>query len=116
MWAIVVCRLIYTVNWRVYCRKYLDRTSCSTGLHPYLPICFSAILGAPSNSSGWLENYEGTIFFHSANVSGDAGLDSDFDDAKYAETDAVLLRPDNFEVNGPWPWVCQGLQVCASRY
>jgi hypothetical protein len=55
-------------------------------------------VGAPSNSSGWLENFEGTIFFHTAPVPGDAGLDSDFDDATYTTTDAVLLHPDQFQV------------------
>jgi len=69
--------------------------------------------GAPSNASGWLENFEGTIFSRYAAVPGDAGLDSDFGDAGAfapAGGDAVLLAPDDFSVRGPWPHVCQGLQ------
>ena len=72
--------------------------------------------GAPSNSSGWLSNYEGTIFARAATAAGDAGLDSDFDDASYAATDAVLLAPDDFRVAGPWPHPCQGLQGTDSMY
>jgi len=68
--------------------------------------------GAPSNASGWLENFEGTIFFRYAAAAGDAGLDSDFRDAgAFAPGgDAVLLAPDNFSAAGPWPHACQGLQ------
>lgn len=45
-----------------------------------------------------------------------AGLDSDFFDATYRATDAVLLAPDDFSVNGPWPYPCQGLQGTDSLY
>lgn len=76
--------------------------------------------GAPSNASGWLENFDGTIFARYANVSGDAGLDSDFADgpggAAAFNGDAVLLAPDDFNVAGPWPHVCQGLQGTDSLY
>lgn len=72
--------------------------------------------GAPSNRSGWLENFEGTIFGRYAAVAGDAGLESDFRDASYNESDVVLLAPDDFEVNGPWPHPCQvctvGVNAC----
>lgn len=72
--------------------------------------------GAPSNSSGWLSNFEGTIFARAAEQQGDAGLDSDFDDAEYAAHDAVLLAPDDFRAGGPWPHPCQGLQGTDSMY
>jgi hypothetical protein len=74
--------------------------------------------GAPSNASGWLENFEGTIFARSAAAPGDAGLDSDFSDATAFAPggDAVLLAPDDFRVNGPWPHVCQGLQGTDSMF
>lgn len=75
--------------------------------------------GAPSNSSGWLENFEGTIFYQRASQPGDAGLDGDFGDSAGVTpwaNDAVLLRPDDFSVNGPWPHVCQGLQGTDSFY
>jgi hypothetical protein len=74
--------------------------------------------GAPSNSSGWLENFEGTIFAQRAAQQGDAGLDGDFGDSVIPAwaNDAVLLRPDDFDVNGPWPHVCQGLQGTDSMY
>ena len=75
--------------------------------------------GAPSNASGWLENFEGTIYARYANASGDAGLDSDFFDAAPGggfAGDATLLAPDDFNVAGPWPHVCQGLQGTDSMY
>jgi len=75
--------------------------------------------GAPSNGSGWLENFDGTIFAQRAAQQGDAGLDSDFgDSAGYAPwaNDTVLLQPDDFDVNGPWPHVCQGLQGTDSMF
>lgn len=31
--------------------------------------------GAPSNASGWLENFQGTIFARYANVAGDGETD-----------------------------------------
>lgn len=77
--------------------------------------------GAPSNSSGWLENFQGTIFARYANTSEDAGLNSDFFDATAFEPlsaggDTILLAPDDFNVNGPWPHPCQGLQGTDSFY
>lgn len=72
--------------------------------------------GAPSNASGWLSNFQGTIFSQYAPVTGDAGLDSDFGDAHYRATDRIVLQPDDFRVNGPWPYVCQGLQGTDSFY
>lgn len=72
--------------------------------------------GAPSNSSGWLENFQGTIYARYASSAGDAGLDSDFHDSTYRSTDSVLLAPDDFQVDGPWPHVCQGLQGTDSMY
>ena len=72
--------------------------------------------GAPSNGSGWLENFQGTIFFRPASVSGDAGLDTDFGDSSYAEEDAQLLAPSDWNINGPWPHPCQGLQGTDSMY
>lgn len=73
--------------------------------------------GAPPNASGWLENFQGTIFASYASAAGDAGLDSDFNDAgDWAARDATLLAPDDFHVNGPWPHVCQGLQGTDSMY
>ena len=45
-----------------------------------------------------------------------AGLDSDFYDATYRTTDSVLLAPDDFNVAGPWPYPCQGLQGTDSFY
>lgn len=79
---------------------------------------YVAYRGAPSNSSGWLENFEGTIYARRAAVAGDAGLDSDFGDAgAFAPGgDSILLAPDDFRVNGPWPHVCQGLQGTDSMY
>ena len=71
--------------------------------------------GAPSNASGWLENFEGTIFARFADAPGDAGLDGDFADA-LGFPDAVLLAPDDFHVNGPWPHPCQGLQGTDSMF
>ena len=72
--------------------------------------------GAPSNASGWLENFRGTIFARSAAEPGDAGLDSDFDDANFVARDVVLLEPDDFSVTGPWPHACQGLQGTDSMF
>jgi hypothetical protein len=77
--------------------------------------------GQPANASGWLSNYEGTIFARYANESGDAGLDGDFRDAgAFAASgdggDVVLLAPDDFSVPGPWPHPCQGLQGTDSMY
>jgi hypothetical protein len=71
--------------------------------------------GAPSNASGWLENFEGTIFARAASAPGDSGLDGDFDDAA-GFPDAVLLAPDDFRVGGPWPHPCQGLQGTDSMF
>jgi hypothetical protein len=78
---------------------------------------------APSNSSGWLENFEGTIFARWATTAGDAGLDSLFGDTAGANSsgaafadDKVLIRPDDFNVKGPWPHQCQGLQGTDSFY
>ena len=120
---------------------------------------------AGSNSSGWLENYDGTIYSRYAEKSGDAGLDGSFGEppapapppckdkssavvctaaVKQNRTycssaagrkscrltcnacpsfpsaafagDSVLLAPDDFEVNGPWPWRCQGMQGTDSFY
>ncbi len=72
--------------------------------------------GAPSNSSGWLENFQGTIFSRFAGAPGDAGLDGDFSDAQGFAGDAVLLAPDDFRVEGPWPHPCQGLQGTDSMF
>lgn len=38
-------------------------------------LSYVAYRGAPSNSSGWLENFQGTIYARRANATGDAGLD-----------------------------------------
>jgi hypothetical protein len=79
---------------------------------------------AKSNASGFLVNYEGTIFARYATEAGDAGLDSDFGEAASGSTpaydgDVVLLAPDDFPpfpaANASWPkdaWPhqCQGLQ------
>jgi hypothetical protein len=86
------------------------------GWRSYLPaqtwvLSYVGYRGAPSNSSGWLENFQGTIYARYASSAGDAGLDSDFHDSTYRSTDSVLLTPDDFQVDGPWPHVCQGLQV-----
>lgn len=72
--------------------------------------------GAPSNASGWLENFQGVAYGAYANATGDAGLDGDFGDAHFRATDATLLAPDDFHVAGPWPHVCQGLQGTDSFY
>ena len=73
--------------------------------------------GAPTNGSGWLENYQGVIYGQAAGVPGDAGLDSDFgDDLDWRAHDRVLLAPDDFVVTGPWPHPCQGLQGTDSFY
>jgi hypothetical protein len=72
--------------------------------------------GAPSNASGWLENFRGQAYGAYASASGDAGLDEDFGDATYRASDTVLLAPDDYSVPGPWPHVCQGLQGTDSFY
>jgi hypothetical protein len=104
---------------------------------------------AGGNGSGWLENFDGTIYARYATEAGDKGLDSMFgegtggggaaaagegiasvvggDDttavvgspaaaaaaaarAGNASSafggDRVLIRPDDFNVNGPWPHQC----------
>ena len=68
-----------------------------------------------SNASGFLSNFQGTIFSRYATESGDQGLDGDFGEAASGSTpafegDKILLAPDDFNVNGPWPYQCQGLQ------
>ena len=83
---------------------------------------------AASNASGFLANYQGTIFSRYATEPGDAGLDSDFGEAAAAtagsgppayDSDRVLLAPDDFPPFPPgnatwpssaWPHQCQGLQ------
>jgi hypothetical protein len=70
---------------------------------------------AADNASGFLTNFQGTIMSSYATEAGDAGLDSDFGEAASGPTpaydrDEVLLAPDDFNVNGPWPHQCQGLQ------
>lgn len=85
----------------------------------YWTLSYVGYRGAPSNASGWLENFEGTIFYQRAAEPGDAGLDSDFNNSAGSDpwaNDGVLLRPDDFVVNGPWPHVCQGLQGTDSMY
>jgi hypothetical protein len=72
--------------------------------------------GAPSNASGWLENFQGTIFAHPASVQGDAGLDTTFDDSANFTTDTIILQPSDWHINGPWPHPCQGLQGTDSMY
>ena len=72
--------------------------------------------GAPSNASGWLANFEGVAYGAYASLPGDEGLDSDFADASYRSLDKVLLAPDDFKVQGPWPHPCQGLQGTDSFY
>ena len=67
------------------------------------------------NYSGWLTNFEGTIYFAEAAEPGDAGLDSDFGDSgDWRSTDRVLLSPDSFP-SGTW-YPCQGLQGTDSMY
>jgi hypothetical protein len=70
---------------------------------------------APSNASGFLSNYQGTIFARYATKPGDAGLDSGFGEWASGsppayDSDVTLLAPDDFNVDGPWPHPCQGLQ------
>ena len=73
--------------------------------------------GAPNNASGWLGNFRGTIFARAAAVPGDAGLDSDFGDAgDWQALDLILLQPDDYDVAGPWPHRCQGLQGTDSMF
>eukprot|EP00040_Diaphanoeca_grandis_P040590 m.5399 g.5399 ORF g.5399 m.5399 type:complete len:404 (-) comp4381_c0_seq1:230-1441(-) len=73
---------------------------------------------APNNSSGWLENFQGIIFTRYASETGDTGLDSDFGDSEenYFDGDKILIAPDDFNVNGPWPHRCQGMQGTDSFY
>ena len=67
-----------------------------------------------SNFSGWSTNWDGKVFFQYANVTGDAGLDSDFGDSgDWRSDDQVLLAPDT--LGAPWP-PCQGLQGTDSMY
>lgn len=78
-------------------------------------ISYVSYKAAPSNGSGFLANYQGTIFSRYATEAGDAGLDSDFGEASSGSghaynSDRVLLAPDDFHINGPWPYQCQGLQ------
>jgi hypothetical protein len=72
--------------------------------------------GAPSNGSGWLENFQGTIFAASAPIKGDAGLDTTFNDSSYVNSDSIILEPSDWHINGPWPHPCQGLQGTDSMY
>ena len=72
---------------------------------------------SPNNSSGWLANYDGKIYTRYASEAGDAGLDSDFGDGPGAfAADTILIGPDDFHVNGPWPHPCQGMQGTDSFY
>lgn len=71
----------------------------------------------PNNGSEFLTNYEGTIFSQHAKQAGDDGLDSDFGESEAQKKhipsytdDVVLLAPDDFNLAGPWPHQCQGLQ------
>ena len=65
------------------------------------------------NYSGWLGNFEGTIYYAEASEPGDGGLDSDFGNSgDWRSTDKVLLGPDQF---GTW-FPCQGLQGTDSMY
>lgn len=85
-----------------------------------------AYRSAGSNASGWLEDYDGTIYYRYASAAGDAGLDCDFgegdDIAKTNQSaaafaaDQVLIGPDGFNVRGPWPHICQGMQGTDSFY
>ena len=86
----------------------------NTANHTWL-ISYVGYKAAPNNASGFLANFEGTIFSRYAAQAGDAGLDSDFGEAASAPApayvgDEVLLAPDDFHVTGPWPHQCQGLQ------
>ena len=80
------------------------------------PPCFSlSQQAAPSNASGFLANFEGKIFSRYAAAAGDAGLDSGFGEGGSGQPpayndDSLLLAPDDFNVGGPWPHQCQGLQ------
>ena len=70
----------------------------------------------------WLSNYDGTIYSRYATESGDAGLDSTFGEVMGTngtggfDSDTVLIGPDDFKVNGPWPHPCQGMQGTDSFY
>ena len=76
-------------------------------------LSYVAYRSAPSNSSGWLENFQGTIFARWAAEPGDEGLDADFGEAAAggalpaAHADTLVIAPDDFHVDGPWPHVCQ---------
>ena len=83
--------------------------------------------GAQSNASGWLTNFDGTIYARYATSAGDKGLDGNFgeeDDynsgggsnGSVFDGDSILLTPDDFNVNGPWPHTCQGLQGTDSMF
>ncbi len=65
-------------------------------------LSYVAYRSAPNNASGWLGNFQGTIFSRAATVPGDAGLDSTFGEtnatsgtpAAYAEDVLVIeVRP-----------------------
>jgi len=52
---------------------------------------------AGSNSSGWLENFDGTIWYRYASEKGDAGLDGDFgEDGDIQEATVEAGIPDGF--------------------
>ena len=59
-----------------------------------------------------------------AEEAGDAGLDSTFGEGAVQPNasspafggDTVLIGPDDFNVNGPWPHECQGMQGTDSFY
>ena len=88
-------------------RAGLLRVQCKRAApHPPFPL---RLLSKASKKRGCAQ-YDGTIFTRYATEKGDAGLDSDFGDSgptAFAE-DRVLLAPDDFNVNGPWPHRCQG--------
>jgi len=75
---------------------------------------------AANNASGWLDNFDGTIFMRYATAKGDAGLDSAFgEDGGQGDAfagDTKVIGPDDFNVDGPWPHPCQGLQGTDSFY
>lgn len=76
---------------------------------------YVAYKALPSNGSGFLGNYQGTIFARNATAAGDAGLDGDwFESASGSkpayDSDVEVVAPDDFNINGPWPYRCQGLQ------
>ena len=70
---------------------------------------------AKPNATGFLSNYDGTIFSRFATEPGDAGLDGDFGESSSGNVpaykyDQIMLAPDDFNILGPWPHPCQGLQ------